>query len=234
MGIAVASSLTARSVASKPAVFRDDNSVGLRELAAFLPARFTHNGSCRIGPNMPDAQPHVSAAYRERILQTLRELGIPESFATARKQSMHVECADLVSIGLDLAGRDQWMERQAAAQWQAMREAAGLDGATLAVVSAFRSIDYQQQIIARKLAAGQTMEQILAVSALPGFSEHHTGRAIDVGAPGFPQLTESFEQTDAFAWLTEHGHEFGFRMTYPRGNSLGVNFEPWHWLFSER
>ena len=169
--------------------------------------------------------------YEQRILQTLQELGIPTSHATARRQSIHLEANDLVSIGLDQAGREQRMERAAAANWQSMRDAAATTGAILEVVSAFRSFDYQKQIIARKLAAGQTLGQILRVSALPGFSEHHSGRAIDIGTPGCLPLTEAFEQTTAYSWLTKHAEEFGFRLSYPRGNPHGISFEPWHWFF---
>lgn len=168
--------------------------------------------------------------YEERILQTLQELGIPTSYATARRQSHHLEPEDLVSIGLDRAGREQRMERVAAARWQAMRDTAGSEGVVLEIISAFRSFDYQKQIIARKLAAGQSLDQILRVNALPGFSEHHTGRAIDIGTPGCPALTEAFELTAAYAWLTQRAHEFGFRLSYPRGNPHGVIFEPWHWV----
>ncbi len=176
----------------------------------------------------------ILAAYEERIRQTLQELGIPVSHSTQRRQSIQLEGEDLISIGLDMAGREQRMERRAAARWQAMREAAGGEAVVLAVVSAYRSFDYQRQIIARKLAAGQTVEQIISVSALPGFSEHHTGRAIDIGTPGCPPLTAAFEQTDAFLWLSRRGADFGFRMTYPRGNPQGIVFEPWHWFFSEK
>jgi D-alanyl-D-alanine carboxypeptidase len=174
------------------------------------------------------------ARHEERIRQTLRELGIPLSHATGRRPSFHLECEDLVSIGLDQAGREQRLERQAAAQWQAMRDTAGREGVVLDVISAFRSFDYQRQIIARKLAAGQLIGQILRVSALPGFSEHHTGRALDIGTPGCPPLTEAFEQTAAYRWLTQHAPSFGFRLSYPRGNPHGVSFEPWHWVFSEQ
>ena len=114
------------------------------------------------------ASPQLIADYQKRIRQTLQELGIPASFATNRRQSFHLEGTDLVSIGLDRAGREQRMERTAAAQWQAMRDAAGQATVILEIVSAFRSFDYQRQIIARKLAAGQTIDQILRVSALPG------------------------------------------------------------------
>jgi D-alanyl-D-alanine carboxypeptidase len=90
-----------------------------------------------------------------------------------------------------------------------MLAAAVIDGIVLAAVSGFRSFDYQRTIIERKLAAGLTVEQIVCVSALPGFSEHHTGRAIDVGTPGCPPVTEDFEQTSAFDWLTRKGQDFG-------------------------
>lgn len=178
--------------------------------------------------------PQLIADYQERIRQTLQELGIPISYATERRQSFHLESAELVSIGLDQAGREQRMERAAAVQWQTMRELAGRENVVLHVVSAFRSFDYQKQIIARKLTAGQTIDQILRVSALPGFSEHHTGRAIDINTPGCPPLTEAFEQTAAYTWLTQHAAEFGFLLSYPRGNPHGVSFEPWHWFFGLR
>jgi D-alanyl-D-alanine carboxypeptidase len=181
-------------------------------------------------PLVPSAD-HVR--YEERILQTLRELGLPESLATMRRQSVQLECTDLVSIGLDMAGREQRMERRAAEKWRAMCATADRAAVALGIVSAFRSFDYQRGIIARKLAAGQSLEQILAVSALPGFSEHHSGRAIDIGTPGCVPLTEAFEQTPAFAWLTLHGPHHGFHLSYPRGNPHGVDFEPWHWVVTE-
>lgn len=182
---------------------------------------------------MSDAASPTPEQYDEKILRTLRELEIPEFFATNRRQSRHFECGDLVSIGLDTAGREQRMERRAAGQWQTMRDTAAGDGVQLVVISAFRSFDYQKQIIARKLAAGQTIEQVLSASALPGFSEHHSGRALDIGTPDCPPLTGAFEQTEAFAWLTRRAADFGFRMSYPRENPHGIIFEPWHWVFTE-
>jgi D-alanyl-D-alanine carboxypeptidase len=107
------------------------------------------------------------------------------------------------------------------------------DGATLLFVSAFRSVAYQRRIIERKLAAGKAMEEILRVSAAPGYSEHHTGRAIDIASSSCRPLSEEFEQTPEFAWLIRRAKDFGFSMTYPRDNKLGVIYEPWHWTFQE-
>jgi LAS superfamily LD-carboxypeptidase LdcB len=66
----------------------------------------------------------------------------------------------------------------------------------------------------------------------PGHSQHHAGIAVDLGTPGNATLLEDFEQTPAFLWLHAHAHEFGFSLTYPRGNSSGLAYEPWHWAYT--
>jgi zinc D-Ala-D-Ala carboxypeptidase len=168
--------------------------------------------------------------YERRIQGILQELGAP----VRPEARLFIEAAELVSVGLDIHGREQRLTPEAAKAWSEMKTAAEKDGEILQLVSAFRSVDYQKQIIQRKLAAGQSWEQILRVSALPGFSEHHTGRTIDLTTPGSKELEEEFENTPAFRWLTKRAGEFEFTMTYPRGNSFGVAYEPWHWTFGER
>ena len=171
--------------------------------------------------------------YENRIAQLLEELGAPPRSGSSIPRLVR-EPAQLVSVGTDIYGRDQRLTPEAAAAWQSMKAAAEKDGQMLQLVSAFRSVDYQKQIIQRKRAAGQSWEQILRVSALPGFSEHHTGMTIDVTAPECKPLTEEFDSTSEFAWLTLHAAEFGFKMSYPPGNKLGVAYEPWHWTFRQR
>jgi D-alanyl-D-alanine carboxypeptidase len=99
----------------------------------------------------------------------------------------------------------------------------------LEAISGYRSHDYQLGIFRRKLARGQSVDEILRVNAAPGFSEHHDGRALDVSTPGEPAAEESFEATPAFAWLRKRAGEFGFVMSYPRDNPHGIVYEPWHW-----
>jgi D-alanyl-D-alanine carboxypeptidase len=69
------------------------------------------------------------------------------------------------------------------------------------------------------------------VSALPGFSEHHTGRAVDVGTPDSVPLDYGFQSTGAFAWLQSNAADFNFRLSYPADNSEGYVYEPWHWCY---
>ena len=113
-----------------------------------------------------------------------------------------------------------------------MQQSALQEGVNLMIVSAFRSYLYQANIILNKLNKGLLLEDILKVSALPGFSEHHTGCALDFTSDEEDEvLTESFEQTKAFKWLSKHAHEFQFTLSYPRDNVYGFIYEPWHWCY---
>jgi D-alanyl-D-alanine carboxypeptidase len=82
-----------------------------------------------------------------------------------------------------------------------------------------------------KLARGQSLDEILRVSAPPGYSEHHSGRALDVTTDGARPLELEFEHTAAFQWLERNAGRFGFHMSYPRQNRYGYMYEPWHWCF---
>lgn len=169
--------------------------------------------------------------YEDRIARLLQELGIPSNYGAERGMVLHREAEDLVSVGKDMYGREQRLTSAAAEAWRRLRDGAGSAGVELLLVSGFRSVDYQRQIWDRKLAAGQTVTQILTVSAPPGYSEHHTGRALDLTAAGCEPLTEAFEALPAFGWLADHATEYGFAMSYPRNNPHGVVYEPWHWCF---
>ncbi|MEE4163185.1 MAG: M15 family metallopeptidase [Woeseiaceae bacterium] len=159
------------------------------------------------------------------------ELGIPADYGVNVGLPRFEEAVRLVDAGPNLIGRKVELDPDAHAAWLAMADAAAADGVTLLLVSGFRSWEYQARLIRKKLNAGQSIEEILTVNAAPGFSEHHTGRAIDIASPGSRPLTEEFESSDGFRWLTRNAARFGFRMSYPRDNALGIIYEPWHWTW---
>ncbi len=166
------------------------------------------------------------------VLQQIHELlGIPADYGLTCGMPRQPECVELVDVGNDAFGRPARLQAATATAWQRLQVAALTDGVELQLVSAFRSVDYQRQLIQRKLERGIGIESILQVNAAPGFSEHHSGRALDIGCPGYAHLEEEFEQSPAFAWLQRRGGEFGFRMSFPRNNSIGVLYEPWHWYY---
>ena len=167
--------------------------------------------------------------YRARIEVIHRELGIPADYSQRFQLPIRAEAETLTAIGADVYGRPQQLVSRVAHNWQAMRSQAQRDDILLLVISAFRSVDYQRGVIARKLASGTPMEEILKINAAPGYSEHHTGCALDLTTSGQMTLDNNFETTQAFAWLTQHAQHFGFRMSYPRENPHGIAYEPWHW-----
>lgn len=162
-----------------------------------------------------------------------QDLGIPADYGREDQLPYYAEATELIEIGPNLVGRMQSLAPEAAVRWQQMVEVASAAGIRLLIVSGFRSFDYQAQLIRNKLNDGQSIEDILMVNAAPGFSQHHTGRAVDIATPGSRPLTEEFEESDGFAWLQESAADFGFSMTYPRDNRFGFVYEPWHWALSD-
>ncbi len=110
-----------------------------------------------------------------------------------------------------------------------MSEAAKKDGILLLTDSGFRSIWYQKQIIRRRLEAGEKYDKLISFVAPPGYSEHHTGRAVD-----FVPSEARFAATDTYIWLKKHAVDFGFYETYPKDTSGTTPWESWHWVFQPR
>jgi D-alanyl-D-alanine carboxypeptidase len=161
----------------------------------------------------------------------LRKLGIDDTYGEQHKLHLVAEADTLYYAGRDRYRRPLWLQGDTAIAWQRMRDGARVSGIALDAISGYRSHAYQLGIFARKLARGLNVKEILHVNAAPGYSEHHAGRALDIGTHGEPAAEESFERTPAFAWLKQHAGAFGFTMSYPRNNTHHITYEPWHWCW---
>jgi D-alanyl-D-alanine carboxypeptidase len=174
---------------------------------------------------------HVGELPLERLHERLHALGLDDGYGERTGLPLVAEPGWLAFAGFDRYRRPLWLQAGAARSWGHLHTAALLDGVVLEAISGYRSHDYQLGIFERKLARGLTVADILAVNAAPGYSEHHSGRALDIGAPDEPPAEESFEGTPAFAWLRDNAAGYGFRMSYPRDNPHGIVYEPWHWCW---
>lgn len=107
------------------------------------------------------------------------------------------------------------------------------EGVWIIPVSGFRNIADQEKLFKAQIQRLGSPETAAKVSAPPGYSEHHTGYALDLADGHFPKqdITDKFAETDAFRWLKLHGKEFGFEISFPQNNPQGVSYEPWHWRF---
>lgn len=173
------------------------------------------------------------APPENRVSLALEALGIPAALIAQLQLPFYPEGQELVVAERDAGGREYLLIPEAAKAWAAMKQAALQEDVVMEVVSAFRDIDRQSAIIRAKIDRGMPFEKIFTLSAPPGYSEHHTGRAVDINTPGCIATEEEFENTEAFRWLSANAARFGFTLSYPRGNASGFIYEPWHWCFQQ-
>lgn len=115
--------------------------------------------------------------------------------------------------------------------------AAQEDGVSLWVASGYRSVEDQERILNREIENhmrddGMTQEEARDYSLRtinpPGHSEHHTGFVVDLN-----DVSDNFEETEAYQWLSQHAAEYGFVQRY-RSDKVaftGIDNESWHYRY---
>ncbi|MBR5453099.1 MAG: D-alanyl-D-alanine carboxypeptidase family protein [Clostridia bacterium] len=80
----------------------------------------------------------------------------------------------------------------------------------------------------------QAKEKVLTYSAAPGTSEHQTGLCIDMH--NLASADKSFANQEAYKWLKDNAHKFGFILRFPEGKTdiTKIDFEPWHYRYVGR
>jgi D-alanyl-D-alanine carboxypeptidase len=114
-----------------------------------------------------------------------------------------------------------------------MRDEAKKDGIYLVFLSGYRSINLQKEIFySLKSFRNQEAAERARVSAPPGYSEHSTGFAIDIGdaTQRETDFETEFENTDAFRWLTKNAARYHFKLSFNKFNEH-IDYEPWHWRY---
>ncbi len=140
----------------------------------------------------------------------------------------------LETIAIATDGYQIKLRAAAAQKYKQMIADAQASNVDLMAISGFRSKEEQSQLffeISRQ--RNQTAAQRAKVSAPSGYSEHHTGYAVDIGDRNAPSsiLSPSFDRTDGFRWLQQNASKYSFELSFPQNNPQGVMYEPWHWRF---
>jgi len=133
----------------------------------------------------------------------------------------------------------QKVDSRILADLQAMLTAGKAHG--IGVQSGYRSADHQGTLYWRQVQryrnAGRNelaaQKAAGTVVKRPGFSEHNTGLAVDLGGSGNFKLEQDFENTAAFEWLMAHCADYGFILRFPKDKEsiTGVIYEPWHYRY---
>lgn len=99
------------------------------------------------------------------------------------------------------------------------------------IISGFRSVQRQSELYDEDLQkTGLSYSTLVTV---PGFSEHHTGYAMDFGLYS-PDWSSEYDGTGEYAWINENCKKYGFVVRYPSDKTeiTGIDYEPWHFRYT--
>ncbi len=114
-----------------------------------------------------------------------------------------------------------------------MKKSAKEEGYDILIDSGYRSYKMQQDIWDLYVKE-KGIEETQDIVALPGYSEHQTGLAIDVALIiNGCYITQIDDSYDAIKWLFNNSYKYGFILRYPKNKEdiTGYKFEPWHYRF---
>jgi LAS superfamily LD-carboxypeptidase LdcB len=142
---------------------------------------------------------------------------------------------DLVAIanyGVPTFG-NIYVRREVAEKFTEMYKEMTKAGLKVSASSGWRSLAHQQKVLdnwTKMVGAGKANNY----AAIPGYSEHHLGTAIDILTPeNGNTVSPSYFNTRVFKWMSENSYKYGFLLSYPRGKEsiTGYNAEGWHYRY---
>lgn len=187
---------------------------------------------------LTDISPYLASIETENLLLANKTTPLGEDFKP-----------DVVELTCATDGEKQYLEANAAAALVAMMNEMTAAGVTdVFVTSSYRSYAQQNWLFHHHYKEIETAKhpdwteeqieaEIATYSSRPGESEHQTGLCLDFSTDSIGgQLNNSFEETDAFAWLQANAHQFGFILRYPKDkvDVTGYSYESWHFRFVGR
>jgi len=133
----------------------------------------------------------------------------------------------LVTISSTYATKTLQATNDTVSAFEKLCSDASKENLTIRAVSAYRTYAYQENLY-NKYVAQDGKSDADKYSARPGFSEHHTGLAIDV--MGGTTVYTKFDTTSEYTWLSKNAHLYGFIIRYQKDKTdiTGYKYEPWH------
>ena len=133
-------------------------------------------------------------------------------------------------------GKEFQIEPETYRHFEQLRTAVKQKGIQIELDSVYRSVARQKEIVAeftQKYGADYVKQYV----AVPGYSEHHTGLAVDiclvVDGKIIDDNDEMIAQKEIFAQIHPLLADYGFILRYPQGkeNLTGYSYEPWHFRY---
>ena len=133
----------------------------------------------------------------------------------------------------DVYNDDCYVEKEVLEKYNELREALLRENVTIELDSCYRSVSAQEQIV-KDFTEKYGEDYVKKYVAVPGYSEHHTGLAIDICIIKDGELVnendDMIAQREVFAKIHEKLPKYGFILRYLEGKDeiTGYAYEPWH------
>ena len=133
-------------------------------------------------------------------------------------------------------GKTYQVEKEALKHFLELREELLKEGIDIELDSTYRSVKRQQEIW-DEFEKDKGIEYTKKYVAVPGYSEHHTGLAIDVclikDGKTIDDNDEMIAEKEIFAKIHKKLAKHGFILRYPEGREAdtGYGYEPWHFRY---
>ena len=207
----------------------------------FAKRTYLNNSNSRLLKKLLIFSPLIFLLFSLTIIRLIREIGFEPlsnvNFQTERNQDHrilgHLPYKEIPKDKLVLIEPNIEVHIDMRESLLKMREEAKKDGIYLVFLSGYRSINLQNNIFySIKSIRNQEAAERARVSAPPGYSEHSTGFAIDIGdaTKRETDFETEFENTGAFKWLIKNAAKFHFKLSFNKNNKY-IDYEPWHWRY---
>lgn len=136
---------------------------------------------------------------------------------------------NIEKISVRYAYDENYAPKEIIEQYEKMFYAAEEAGMNLVISSSYRS--YEEQKETYEFYKQIKGDDVKNYASLPGYSEHQTGLAFDILKIGV--LTDDFDKTEEFKWLTDNSYKYGFILRYPKDkeNITKFDYESWHYRY---
>ena len=141
----------------------------------------------------------------------------------------YFQVANLVKVE-EFAKENMYLEKNCMLAFTKMARDASSQGYNIRAISTYRTYEYQENLY-NNYVKKDGVNNADTYSARPGFSEHHTGLAVDID--NIETSYMNFENTKEFTWMMENAYKYGFILRYPKDkvDITGYMYEPWHYRY---
>ncbi|MGN0538905.1 MAG: M15 family metallopeptidase [Candidatus Fimenecus sp.] len=189
----------------------------------------------------PTAKPADIFKHGRELMLLNNDYELPEDFKWDLVYWSNGQSVDALSLNSSKYDSVKAVDRAAYTPLKNLFQAASDAGVPLQLVSAYRSPDLQDRLFTRSvnsyISQGYSKQEAIKKAnyarTFSGTSEHNTGLGFDILQQGNFTLSESFENTAQFKWLSEHAEEYGFILRYRKDKTTqtGIMYEPWHFRY---